>query len=91
MRERFPRADSSRASAARWRTRNLVMPGRLFDDRAAVHRLGGKNLADAALFDDGVVAARQTGSREQILNIAQAAKAGRSAGIRSRPNDKADA
>ena len=43
-----------------------------FDDGAPVHRLGGKNLADAALFDDGVVATGETGAGEEILDVAQA-------------------
>ena len=46
---------------------------RLFNDRAAVHRLRGKNLSDPALFDNRVVTTSQTGSGKEILNIAQAA------------------
>src|SRR5258705_13421401 len=42
---------------------------RLFNDRAAVHRLGGENLANATLFDDRVVTAGQAGAREEILNV----------------------
>src|SRR5712671_1777749 len=36
-------------------------PGGFFDDRAAVHWLGRKDLADAPLFDNRVMAARQSG------------------------------
>ena len=49
--------------------------GRLFNDRAAIHRLSRKNLADASLLDDCVMAAREPRPRKQILNVAQAAKA----------------
>ena len=47
--------------------------GSFFDDRAAVHRLGGKDLADASLFDDRVVPARQASAGKDILDVPQAA------------------
>jgi len=50
-------------------------PRCFFDDRAPVHRLGGENLTDAALLDDGVMTTCQTGPGKQILNIAQTARA----------------
>src|SRR5262245_1321910 len=37
---------------------------RLLDDRATVHRLRRKDLADASLFDDGVVTAGESGAGE---------------------------
>src|SRR5213076_517262 len=37
----------------------LRYPGGLFDERAAIHRLGGEYLADAPLLDDCVVRARK--------------------------------
>ncbi len=47
--------------------------GCLFNDRAAVHRLGRQDLSDAALFNDGVMSPRQARPGEQILNVPQAA------------------
>ena len=41
------------------------------DHRAAVGRFVRKNLADAALLDDGVALRAEAGAAEQILNIAQ--------------------
>ena len=38
--------------------------GCFLDYRAAIHRLGGKDLTDTALLDDRVVTTRQTRSRE---------------------------
>ena len=46
--------------------------GGFFDDGAAVGRFVRKNLADAALLDDGVAFRAQAGAAEQILNVAQA-------------------
>ena len=46
-----------------------------FDDGAAVGGLVRKNLADAALFDDGVAFRTETGAAEEILNVAQASRA----------------
>src|ERR1035438_9604607 len=46
--------------------------GGLFDDPAAVLRLGAENLADAALLDDGVALGAQAGAHENVLDIAQA-------------------
>ena len=46
--------------------------GGLFDDRAAVLRLGAENLADAALLDDGVAFRPEAGAHEEVLDIAQA-------------------
>ena len=71
IRERFDRADSSALSGslAHAKLRNAR---RLFNDGAAVHRLGGKDLPDATLFDDRVVTTGQTRSGKQILDIAQA-------------------
>ena len=48
-----------------------------FDDGPAVGRLVGKNLADAALLDDGVAFRTQAGAAEQILDIAQAGRSSR--------------
>ena len=48
-----------------------------FDDRAPVGRLVRKNLADAALLDDGVALRAQARAAEQILNVAQARRCGR--------------
>ena len=45
---------------------------RFFNDGAAVGGLVRKNLADAALLDDGVAFRAQAGAAEQILNVAQA-------------------
>src|ERR1044072_7903084 len=49
--------------------------GGLFDERAAIHRLGREYLADAPLLDDGVVRARKTRAREEVLDVAQATDA----------------
>ena len=49
--------------------------GGFFDDGAALHRLGGEDLADAALFDDGVGVRPQADAHEHFLNVAQAADA----------------
>ena len=46
--------------------------GGFFDDGAAVGWLVGKNLADAALLDDGVAFRAEAGAHEEILNVAQA-------------------
>jgi hypothetical protein len=46
--------------------------GGLFDDGAAVLRLGAEDLADAALLDDGVALRAQAGAHEDILDVAQA-------------------
>src|ERR1019366_5963472 len=50
----------------------LGNPGRLFDHRAPVLRLGTQNLPDAPLLDDGVAFRAQAGAHEQVLDIAQA-------------------
>ena len=50
----------------------LADAGGFFDDRAAVGRLVGKNLADAALLDDGVAFRPEAGAHEQVLDVAQA-------------------
>ena len=47
--------------------------GGLFDDAAAVERLGAEQLADALLPDDGVGLAAEAGAHEDVLNVAQAA------------------
>ncbi len=48
--------------------------GGLFDDGAAVVRLGAEKLADALLLDDGVALRAEAGAHEDVLNIAQAAE-----------------
>src|ERR1700749_4394356 len=53
----------------------LSNAGGLFDERAAIHRLGGEYLADAPLLDDRVVRAREARAREEVLYVAQAADA----------------
>ncbi len=47
--------------------------GGLFDDGAAVERLGAEKLADALLADDGVGLAAEAGAHEDVLNVAEAA------------------
>ena len=47
---------------------------RLLDDRAPIHRLRGKDLTNAALLNDRVVASGQAGSREEILDVTQPAR-----------------
>jgi hypothetical protein len=47
--------------------------GGLLDDGAAVERLGGEQLADALLADDGVGLASEAGAHEDVLDVAQAA------------------
>jgi len=46
--------------------------GGLFDDGAAVLRLGAEDLPDAALLNDGVTFGTQAGAHEDVLDIAQA-------------------
>ena len=48
--------------------------GGLFDDGAAVVRLGAEKLADALLADDGVGLRAEAGAHEDVLNVAQAAE-----------------
>ena len=50
--------------------------GGFFDDGAALHRLGGQNLADAALLDDGVGIRTQADAHEHFLNVAQPRRRG---------------
>src|SRR5690606_3444266 len=47
--------------------------GRLLDQPAAVAGLRREDLADAALFDDGVVSTGEPGAGKKILNVAKAA------------------
>jgi hypothetical protein len=54
---------------------NFEMPGGLFDHATAVERFGREHLADAPLFDDGVMRAAQAVPANKSLNIAQAARA----------------
>ena len=44
--------------------------GGLFDDGAAVVRLGAEELADALLLDDGVALRPEAGAHEDVLNVA---------------------
>ena len=46
-------------------------PGRFFDHRAAVLRLGGKNLADTPLLDDRVAFRTKAAAHENVLDVAQ--------------------
>ncbi len=46
--------------------------GGFFDDGAAVGWFVGKNLADAALLDDGVAFRPEAGAHEEFLDVAQA-------------------
>ena len=46
--------------------------GGFLDHGAAVLRFGTQDLADAALFDDGVAFRSQTGAHEEVLYVAQA-------------------
>ena len=46
--------------------------GGLFDDGAAVVWLGGKDLADASLLDDGIGLGAEARAHEDLLDIAQA-------------------
>ncbi len=46
--------------------------GGLFDDGAAVVRLGAEKLADALLLDDGVALRPEAGAHKDVLNVAQA-------------------
>ena len=48
--------------------------GGLFDDGAAIVRLGAEELADALLLDDGVALRPEAGAHEDVLNVAQAAE-----------------
>ena len=51
--------------------------GGFFDDGAAFHGLGGEDLADAALLDDGVGIGAESHAHEHFLNVAQAGRRGR--------------
>src|SRR6185437_14162523 len=48
--------------------------GGLFDDGAAVVRLGAEQLANALLADDGVALGTEAGAHEDVLNVAQPAE-----------------
>ena len=49
----------------------LADAGRFFDNGAAVGGLIGKNLANAALLDDGVTFGAKAGAGEEVLNVAE--------------------
>ncbi len=72
-RARFCRADSRRSSARRFLGLEAGDAGGFFDDGAAVLRLGGEELADALLADDGVGLAAEAGAHEDVLDVAEAA------------------
>ena len=49
-------------------------PRGLFNQHAALGRLGGQELTDSSLFDDGVVVGTEPGTEEDVLNITQQAR-----------------
>ena len=79
-RARFCSVRSSLRSDSRFCSLNLLMPGRLFEDRASALRVGGEHGVDPTLFHDRVGADAETGVEQQVAHVLEAQRADRRSG-----------